>query len=302
MKRLLVGTDFSPAATNAVRRAAAWAAREHAALRIVHVLPPRRWLTGLWGADREALSSLHRNASAALKQLCESIDPMRAMDLSTGLNTGAASATLVKACEDYRADAVVIGASGEHAGASAAASLGGTARKLLSATPAPLLLSRNDPDEPAMNILAAVDLSPLSARVLDWAHRSAASRSHIDVMHVFETPFSARLDSYGVSRSAVDLYARDEKTRREQQLSALVAKHCAGRKVRQFVERGDATSRLSGRISRSSPDLIVLGSHRPGRRGQAPEHHGSVCEYVCTHFPTDVLVVPPARHRRAIRT
>lgn len=293
MKRILVGTDFSNAAQRAVRTAASWAHRERAQLRIVHVVPPRRWLVGPWRSDPALAGAAHRQARAALRKLADDLDPRRELELSTGLVVGAASVALRRAVRDFQPDLLVIGARGEHESGARELSLGGTALKLLATSPTPLLLVRRDSAEPPTSVLAAVDLGPLSGEVLAWAARCVAADGRLDAFHAWEAPFAARLESYGLSRASIDLYADEEQQRREQTLVSLIGAACGERPVRRIVVRGDAIERLFEQLSALEPELVALGRHEARQRRGSQGGFGSVCRHTALFAPTDVLVVPP---------
>lgn len=293
MKKILVGTDFSVAARGAVQVAAAWARREQAALNIVHVVPPRRLLAGLWHRGASSMvDAAHRHAREALKKLADEIDPSRQLEISTGLAVGAASAALRRMVQTYRPDVLVIGAHGEHEGAGEP-SLGGTALKLLAAGPAPLLLVRTGAGAAPATVVAAVDLSPLSGEVLAWADRCVAGGGRVHAVHVWETPFAARLESYGLSPEAIDVYAGEEQRRRELELTSLVTTSSGEHATARLVVRGEPTARLLEQLRTLAPGLVVLGRHDPRRR-RAAGSYGSVCRNLAFFAPTDVLIVPPA--------
>lgn len=297
MKRILVGTDFSAAATQAVYAAAGWAHRRRAQLRIVHIVPPRRWLVGPWRSDSSLTRAAHRQARAALRRLADELDPRRELEMSTGLVVGAASVALRRAARDFQPDLLVAGARGEHEAGARGLSLGGTALKLLATSPTPLLLVRRDTAEAPATVLAAVDLGPLSGAVLAWAARCVADDGQILAFHAWEAPFAARLESYGLSRSAVDVYAEEEQRRREQLLASLTAASCGETPVQNLIARGDAIERLFEQLRALEPQLVVIGRHEPRQRRSSAASFGSVCRHTALFAPTDVLVVPPGGHQ-----
>jgi universal stress protein E len=292
MKRILVGTDFSPAGERAVQVAAAWARRFGAAVRVLHVVPPKRWLIGVWRTDHSTVSAAHRHAGAALKRVAEKLDPSRQLDLSTGLISGAASVTIARAARDFRADLLVVGARGEHEVRLGLPTLGGTALKLLSATSVPLLVVRTPAAEAPGSVLAAVDLSPVSKSVLTWAHASAGERG-ITVFHAYEAPFASRLNAYGIAKESIDLYSDEEQGQRERELDSLIAQVFKEGAVRRIVARGDPIDHLFEHIRHLEPGLIVLGKHSPRLGTRAARGAGSVSRHTALFAPTNVLIVPP---------
>lgn len=293
--RVLVATDFSPAGARALRTAAAIARREDAALQILHVAPPRRWMSSFWKANDSIVERAYSQARAALQCVAAELAGNGPANVSTGLVMGAASRAIARAAAESRADLLVVGARGEHETATHEPGLGGTATALLAATPVPLLLVRSEYGRVARRVLAAVDLSAGSAPIVDWA-RALAGNSTLHVFHAYEVPFAARLELYGVHRESVDAYAADEQERRERKLAALLAADEARSET--IVERGDAGSLLFRCIARVEANLVVLGKHarRLRRRNTT---YGNVCRYISSFTPANVLVVPPVILRAA---
>lgn len=291
IKRILVATDFSAAGTNAVQEAAAWAARTGAALRLVHVVPPARWLRGPWGQAKSDLAVLHRNAADALRQVSEAVPASARAELSTALLSGRASREIGRAARDFKCDLLVVGAVGESGRLSKKPTLGGTAAKLVTSTSVPLVIVRTPPKQAAARVLAAVDLSPISHRVMDWAAAAAAPGGSLRVLHVYEVPFAARLEAYSVATAAINVYAKDEQDRRVMRLGDLLAFHDELRPA-PFVVRGDAIKQVFSHIEQFGATLVVLGQHARRKPRDSRASFGSVCRYATTFAPTNVLIVP----------
>jgi nucleotide-binding universal stress UspA family protein len=263
---------------------------------MVHVVPPRRRLVGLWKLDLRTVSAVHRHAGAALKRLAETLDPSRQLDLSTGVVSGAASVEFVRAARGFDADLLVIGARGEHEVRTTDLTLGGTAIKLLGTAPVPLLLVRKVAQLPRP-VIAAVDLSPLSERVLTWARASVAEDEVLTVFHAYEVPFASRLDAYGIARETIDLYGNEELNERKGALEVLLGAASGTRNERVVVRRGDAIEGLFECIRELEPGLIVVGKHAR-RRPRPVNSSGSMTRHVAFFAPANVLIVPPAREAR----
>jgi len=289
IERVLVATDFSPAAQSAVDVAAEWARHAHAQLRIVHVTPPKRWLGGLWGLDSSTGDSIELHAANALKELAKRADPKRTIELSTGVLSGAAARSIARAARDYRADLIVVGARGERV-ATGKQVLGGTSAKLLTNAGVPLLLVRRTRNDARTSVLAALDLSPRSRSILEWADFAAAAK-HLYVYHVYDTPFAARLEAYGLATSAIDVYREQAHAQRETNLSALVASIGRPGVTTYVVERGDPGVLVGRYVESIRPSLVVVGKHVKETRSSPASSVGSVCRYVANYVAADVLVV-----------
>ena len=269
--------------------AAHWARQARAQLRIVHVAPPQGWLGGLWGVDSAAGETIDRHAANALKEVAAHADPQRTIELSTGVLHGAAAKSIARAARDYEADLIVVGARGER-DASGEGDLGGTSTKLLASAPAPLLLVRRARATLAAGVIAAVDLSPRSSAVLEWGHLAAAE-SHLYVYHVYDIPFAARLEAYGLSVSAIDVYGKQAQAQREAELEALMASIARTGVTTRVVERGDPGILLRRYVGSVRPAVVVVGKHVKEARSSPKSSVGSVCRYIANAVATDVLIV-----------
>ena len=288
IERILAATDFSPAGQRSVEVAAEWARQMRAQLRIVHVTPPQGWFSDAWGLNSTTADTIRQHAASALKQAAESADPARTLELSTGVLSGWAAQSIVHAARDYRANLVVVGARGERDG-NGQRVLGGTSSKLLDMADTPLLLVRRTRKDPVAGVVVALDLSPQSRAVLEWADLAAANR-HLHAYHVYDVPFAERLESYGLSSSAIDVYSAQAAAQCDAKLAALVAS--AGRKgvTTCVVERGEPSVLLPRHIESVRPSLVVLGRHVGGKRSRIG-NVGSLCRFIAPLVQADVLVV-----------
>ena len=97
IERVLAATDFSQAGQRAVGVAAEWAREAKAQLRIVHVTPPKSWLSGAWNLKSSVADTIQQHAANALKQQADSADAARTIELSTGVLSGPAARSIVRA-------------------------------------------------------------------------------------------------------------------------------------------------------------------------------------------------------------
>jgi nucleotide-binding universal stress UspA family protein len=289
IERVFVATDFSPAGQRAVDVAAEWARQAHAQLRIVHVTPPKGWLGGAWGLKPSVADAIQLHATNALKQAAERADPPRTLELSTGILSGAAARSIAQAARDYRADLLVVGARGER-DAEGERVLGGTSSKLLAAAQTPLLLVRRTRKDPVAGVVAALDLSARSQAVLEWADFAAAER-HLYAYHVYDVPFAARLEAYGLSRSAIDVYSAQADSKCDADLAALVTSIGRTGITTRMVERGEPAVLVRRYIESVRPSLVVLGKHVRRARASPVSSVGSVCHFISRSVAADVLVV-----------
>ncbi len=292
IERVLVATDFSRAGQCAVDVAAQWARNAHAQLRIIHVTPPKRWLGGLWGLDSSNGESIEWHAASALKEVAKVADPQRTIELSTGVIPGTAARSIARAARDYLAHLIVIGARGERGERDATREqvLGGTSAKLLATAGVPLLLVRETRKQGRTSVVAALDLSPRSHSALEWADFAAAEQ-HLYAYHVYDMPFAARLEAYGLAASAIDVYSKQAHAQREANLSALVASIGRSGVTTYTVDRGDPGILVGRYVESVRASLVVVGKHVRVRRSSPASSVGSVCRYIANSVAADVLVV-----------
>lgn len=290
--RILVGTDFSAAAESAVDRAVALAARFEAQLRVVHAVPPPGFAERMFPARREWGDEIAVRAATVLKERAARITDER-IEVSTGLVTGWASAAISRAAGEFGADMIVVGARGESPGSPRSAGLGGTAYKLLRRARRPLLLVRRPGMALPHRVLAALDLGGSAEHVAAWAQKIAADAdgSGLVALHVFEVPYAERLDAYGVSRKALDVYAGGELAERQTALRELLERVGVEARGGALVMRGNAVKTISAQLRKLEIDTLVIGKHTRRKRDAAAPY-GSVCRRLAHFAPVDVLVVP----------
>jgi nucleotide-binding universal stress UspA family protein len=184
---------------------------------------------------------------------------------------------------------LVVGARGER-DATGEQILGGTSTKLLATARVPLLLIRRRRKDARSGVVAALDLSPRSRFVLEWADFAAAEQ-HLYAYHVYDMPFAARLEAYGLAASAIDVYSKQAHAQREANLSALVASIGRPGVTAYAVERGDPGVLVGRYVESIRPSLVVVGKHVKVKRSSPASSVGSVCRYVANSVAADVLVV-----------
>lgn len=144
-----------------------------------------------------------------------------------------------------------------------------------------------------MNIVAAVDFSPLTDTVLAEASAQARSRqAHLWLLHVAmpEPDFVGYSPGPQSERDAVAQHLREE----HRQLQALAeGLRDDGLEVTALLIQGPSAETILAEADRLNAALIVLGSH--GRGALANLLVGSVCQGVLHKARCPLLVVPIAR-------
>jgi len=121
---------------------------------------------------------------------------------------------------------------------------------------------RGQAERAPVRVLAAVDLTPVSHRVMNWA-----------------------------AAAAINVYAKDEQDRRELRIADLLTFHEKLKPI-PLVVRGDPILQLFSHIEQFGATLVVLGQHSQRKPRDSRAIFGSVCRYVTTFARVNTLVVP----------
>ena len=144
-----------------------------------------------------------------------------------------------------------------------------------------------------MNILAAVDFSPVSEILLQTLEQIAVNFSaHVWLIHVV-APDPAFV-GYEAGPHAVRNQVADEHRERHQQLQGLAERlRSAGIEATALLLQGPTVKVIIEEAGRLSASVIVLGSHGHGRLYDMLV--GSVAEGVVRASALPVLLVPASR-------
>ena len=288
-QRLLVATDFSPAARLAGQRAAWIAGQNRGQLRLQHVMSNslmddlRAWLApGQPWQDR-----VHQQAAATLKAQAGDLKNAHSEALiETHLADGPPVQTITAAAHDWPADLLVVGARGDNPLHHLL--IGTTAERLLSKADRPMLVVRSEPMGDYQRVLVPMDFSPWSETAIPLA-RAVAPGAHLVLMHSFSIPFEEKLRFAGVDDNTLGHYRERARQDASDHLNALVDRHSL--QPQEFtlsLTEGDAPAHILRVATERECDLIVIGKH--GRQAAEELLLGSVTRHVLAEAPCDVLV------------
>jgi nucleotide-binding universal stress UspA family protein len=241
-RRILVGTDFSPCATAAVRAAGALARRVGARLELAHVLPD---------------ATAHAHAVVRLEELARELAPERCR---IHLPEGVPAVELLALRELAEVDLLVLGAAGH--GGLRRLLVGSVADRILRHPGCPLLLVHEAPPSGELKrVLIAHEYPDASSPWLELGTRIAEDeRSEVVVLHV------APARGYASDAHHVDL----EPGRAPHRLGELIARVAPTTPTQIDVRRGDAADEIPAAARAHAAQLVVLGAERnasgwPGR-------------------------------------
>jgi nucleotide-binding universal stress UspA family protein len=290
--RVLIATDFSSHADDAVRIVRELPLPAGSAIRLVHAIEPFADVATL---NPAAISAFTEAAAAKVKSELEEIAarlraPGRTVDVAHRL--GRAADAIVEEADGYRADLIVIGSRGRRAIKSAL--LGSVSAEVVDRAPCPVLVARGPALKSAILAEDGSDTAAAGARLL--ATLPALSDLEIRVVSVVDAPFPSTLggsDAAMGTYSAIEAYYDALPALREacttiarDRAAALTA---AGLAATSEIREGDAAAQLIAAATEAHADCIVIGSH--GRTGVARMFLGSVARGVLFNAPCSVLIV-----------
>jgi nucleotide-binding universal stress UspA family protein len=288
LSKILVPTDFSEHAQQALETAVSLAKPFGATLHLLHVvqmplvptMPEAAPVVPVtfWQELREhALRALEKQKAklAADRLRCE----LEVIEDVPGFAISAAA-------ERAKADLIVMGSRGltgiKHV------LLGSVAEHTVRAAPCPVLTVKHGGALHMRKILVAMDFSPASQRALEFAQLIAKSAgpAHVILVHAYYVP--VELQEYLIQRgqSIPDVLS----PRATKELEAILTKlQDAGFSCEYVAAAGAPETVIADVAKDKQVDLIALGTH--GRRGLSHLFMGSVAERVVRHSERPVVTV-----------
>lgn len=295
IQRILVATDFSSRADQAVRRAAKLAAGHEAVLYLLHVLPSfpieafKRLMTD---TPLETEQRLYNQAKAILQKRAEAL-ASEGLDVRHHVAIGRTHIEINHYAESHHADLIVIGDQGESF--LQEFFLGTTASKTLRKGHHPLLIVKQEATDRYHRVLVPVDFSHPSRLALEMALKVvpagiAPIEASIHVLHAVE-PFGEMLHG-GANTEVIELYRSRALSRVHHDMENIIADCASGdTRVISVVEHGYPPDMIRAKAQSLDADLIVIGKRGETELDEAL--FGSVTKHVLYETPCDVLIVSP---------
>lgn len=289
---ILVATDFSDAAEDAVREAAVRAKRRNVKLVALHVMPSAALLhPALPELSKEAVEAelgAQREARVRLARTIRDLTNLPAEQVESAVDFDEPYAGILRKAETIGAQLVVLGNRG-HSGLIRLL-LGSVAERVVRSAHCPVLVVRTH--QPTGEMLIATDLSdPGMTAVARGANEAKKLGLHATVIHCVDIPGTllASLSSLGPVPPVPDAETLEE-------LQATASELLKAQLVRLGFE-ADITvcvsERADSEILRIAEErdvqLIVVGSH--GRTGLSRLALGSTSESIVRHAHCNVLAV-----------
>ena len=297
MNPILCGTDFSPQARDAVRVAAAWAARAGQSLRLVHV-----WEAVV--AD-EAMFALQADACESLRATLERDAAVLREEFRIPVTTSVVAGSVYEQVmrEAVACDAGLIVVASLGRGMRHGWLLGSNAERIAQRATIPVLVVRDAPPLLAwmaaaqeLRVSVCVDLTPASRAALRWARGlGRMGNCSLRLEYVAWPPAELRFAAYrGEIAQAGDWSGLETALAADVALWAgAEAGHATAHEtVRAVVNWGRPDAALAESAHAAGSALIVAGSHR--RSHIARLWQGSVTRGLLHRADTNVACVPPS--------
>lgn len=284
LERIVVATDFSPAAVRILRRLALLPLHPAPRIEVLHVLP-----------ERPAKEPERANAAALLAATARSLarNLARAGYDARGvvghLRRGRPFVEIVRVARTTGAELVVLGRHGRRPLRDRF--LGSTAERVAQHGDTPVLLVNRPARRRYDRALVALDLDRASSQVAGFAPRVLGARATATVLHVYHVPYESFVVPPDSPRTRARFRAGFE-ARAAVELEPLVRRLEESRiRVRTLLRTGEPREIILREAARLRSDVLVLGTH--ARSGVVRSLLGSVAGDVLREAGTDVLLVRP---------
>lgn len=303
-RNVLLATDFSEAAAPALETAIKIARACRAKLIVAHVVPDAAAnyarldygdAAAVWAPSADDLarlqSELRTDAEEKLRRLVSGLQ-------NTGLKTetdvliGLPHQAIIDAVAHKAVDLVVTGTRG--VSAFKRIFVGSTATRLARLCPVPVWVARHGTAARSQSVLAAVDFSPLSSRVISVAASLASAlKAELHFMHVYDPDELGGLSAIADDRlGAQGLYQRLVHQAAIRKFEELLAPKPTGVTATYHVGQGAPYQVIDATAEQINAGLVVVGS--VGRRGISALLIGNTAEKVLHTLDRSLLVVKPA--------
>lgn len=284
---IVAATDFSENASRAVRQAAFLAGSWGARLIIVHVFNDSAWasLKAIYSVQAWTAQEPLKTAELRLERLCREIGEEFGMPVESEMLRGRASQQIGELVAAREAGLLVVGEHGENWVSDVV--LGGTALKVLEATPIPVLLVRRSEPGTYRDIVITTDFSAASERGARLALQRFPSAQFV-MVHAWLVPMEASLRMGGAQEEDIERYREREFAQSSAGLEAF-AQRCEATKSSELLAlHGSPAAAVFEQVRARGSDLIVIGKHG----GSALDERllGSVTQNILYRAGCDVLM------------
>lgn len=281
---VVVGVDGSDSAADAVRSAAAEAARRGVPLQVLHAADPAQYE---YQSGPAAYAAAHELVDAAAQQALETVPWL---DVERTVVRATPVGALLDASDD--AGLIVIGSRG--LGPLSGLALGSVGLSLAARSHSPVLVVRETPDEPTAKprrVLVGVSGEACAPAVETALHEAALRGVGLRALHAWTMPMTRRSGAFTPSGAAAVATTRARARARLAAVVSGVRHRESGVSVIEDVVR-DSAARALITASRHADLLVLAARQRPPGLGL---HVGTVTHAVLHRAHCPVLIVPVSR-------
>lgn len=297
IRRILAATDLSPCATLAETRAAMLCAElKNDALGLLNVVDdgapsaPELLPEGT-PRTKATLAEYIEYAERELQRIAQRLQQDHGVRCDRSVGFGRPATGIASRAEVISADLIVVGAHG--CNSVSPTFLGNTPYKLLHIGGRPLLIVRNQPERPYLNVLVPVDFSEDSKSAAEIA-LAVAPGAAVTLLHGFEVINEGLMHYAGISTEFIGGYRNDARKDAVEEMERLLSGLDKGQRlVSTSVQFGYPPSVILEYAETFKPDLIVIGKH--GKSRIEDFLLGSVTRHTIEETSCDVLVAPAKR-------
>lgn len=304
LRRILVGTDFSPESQIALEHALRVARHVRAQVILAHAGTAIDAADAALAPESAALLEYERivaeHVAENREQLAALVASVRARGVDASIREveGFPDTGIAEAADQVDADLVVIGTHGRTG--LKRLLLGSVAERVVRLCRRHVMVARPPGGQEGdatgyQRILVPTDFSPRAEMALELALDLAAPGGRLELLHAWSLPaLTGSLVPGRVSESALEPVRASIEAGVREKGSALMARHARAGVHMELTVVNDPAARAIDQRAETGHDLIVMGGH--GRRGLRRLILGSVAEATVRHAPCSVLVVhePPA--------
>ncbi len=294
LKSIVVGVDFSSFSECALKQAARLAGWNQADMHVLHIVDTStvNHLKEYWSCRRPLLGSqaaVEKIRAAASKQLEGLVEVQKEVRTHVDAMTGTPFLELLRRVRDTSADLLVLGSNGSSDPSKGAGVL---ATKCVRKAATKVLLVRGYHDDRFKNIVACVDFSESSHRVIEQAIRVAQQDgASLRLLHVFSAPWRGANYIPRPTPEDQQQYSDSLSERLQEALQPFETEIRALQVETNVVENARESDGIVQFVESAEADLVVVGTR--GRTGVRAVLLGTVAERIVRESPCSVLAVKP---------
>lgn len=274
-RAILMATNLGPSSDRALERAALQAREWNARLIVVHVVDDS--LSSVIEADEDASDP----QQLALREL-EALLPSDLMDASVRIESGDTAEAILRVARQEGCDLIVTGVAEDDF--LMQMTLGRPLDRLLRHAEAPILVVRDLPRMPYVNIVVALELTDAARPAFETAAQYFPGQP-LTALHAADAPMAGLADD-------ISTYRETFREGAEAEARSFLADNLPDDvqdRVRLHVRSGAPCPTLSAYAQSHGVDLVVAGAH--GRGALHETFFGSVSKDLADGLPCDTLLV-----------